>query len=221
MRKRKAAGRTEELLIAAGRAVIIEDGFTGMSLRKVAARAGVNLGMFPYLFGTKDAFARKVAQRIYDDFFGGFALETSRNDPPISNLRRGLVRLGIFTRDHRRLAFSLLRDAASGHALAREYLLANGPRHAKVIIGLVRACQRAGTLARVPLPVAVAHLMGSVAGPHMMYAAGEAAGLPLPVRLLGPYLNRVLLSDRAIDQRVGLALAGLAPAGTRGPRAGL
>ncbi len=217
MAKGKTAGRTEEALIAAGRAVIIEDGFSGMSLRKVATRAGVNLGMFPYLFGTKEAFARKVAQRIYDDFFSGFALETSRNDPPLANLRRGLTRLSGFVRDHRRLAFSLIRDAAAGDPLAREFMLANGPRHAKVILGLVRACQKTGTLARVPVPMALAHLMGCIAAPNVMFAVAESAGLPLTLRLLQPYIHRTLLTDRAIAQRVDLALAGLAPA--RAPRA--
>src|SRR5688572_30837968 len=126
MKKRQAGTRTEDALIAAGRAVIIEDGFTGMSLRKVAARAGVNLGMFPYLFGTKEAFVRRVAQSVYDEFFRGFALETSRKDTPLANLRRGLIRLGTFVRDHRRLAFSLIRDAAAGHTLTRDFMIANG-----------------------------------------------------------------------------------------------
>lgn len=211
MAKRGASGRTEEALIEAGRAVILEDGFMGLSLRKVAARAGVNLGMFPYLFGTKEAFARRVAQRIYDDFFGGFALETSRRDTPVANLRRGMIRLGIFARDHRTLALSFMRDASAGHALTREFLLANGPRHANVLIRLIRAAQKSGSLARVPVPVALAHLMGSIVAPNIVLAAAERAGLPLRLRVLKPYLDRVLLSDRAIAQRVGLALAGLAP----------
>lgn len=214
MAKHRTGAATEAAMIEAGRTVIIEDGFAGLRLRKVAARAGVNLGMFPYLFGTKEAFARKVAQRIYDEFFAGFALETSRLDTPQANLRRGLTRLAIFVRDHRTLALSLLRDAAAGHAQTRAFITANGPRHAKVIVELIRACQTSGTIVRVPVPMAMAHLMGAVISPHVMWAAAERAGLPLPLRLLRRQVERAVLSDRAIEQRVGFALAGLAP-GTR------
>lgn len=214
-RGRRDATNTEEALLTAGRAVILESGFSGLSLRRVAAKAGVNLGMFPYLFGTKDAFVRRVAQRMYDEFFRGFALDTGRDEPPLANLRRGLIRFGRFSRDHRRLALSLLMDAAGGHALGRKFILDNGPRHGRVLVGLIRACQRAGTLVRVPLPVAMMHCMGAVAAPHLMLSAAESAGLPLPLRLLKPWIERVALSDEAIARRVDLALAGLRPGAPR------
>lgn len=215
----KPSHETEAALIAAGEAVIRESGFSGLSLRRVAARAGVNLGMFPYVFGTKEVFVRKVSQRIYDDFFQGFSLATSRTGRPIESLRRGLVQLGRFIRENRRLGLSLATDVMGRHAAARGFIARNLPRHAIVIVRLVRAAQRDGSLIRVPLPMALGHLMGCVAGPPLFVGMVEAGGFALPARLALPFVRHAVLSDAAIEQRVDLALAGLRPGARRGARA--
>lgn len=203
--------RTAAAMLAAGREIVRESGFTGLSLRKVAARARVNLGMFPYLFGSKEAFVRQVVQGAYDDFFSGFALETAQADPPLANLRRGLIRLARFTRDQRRLALSLLVDAARGHVVSRRFVAENAPRHARVIVRLIRQCQRQRTLVRLPLPVMMVHLMGALAAPHILMAAVESGQLPLHIRVLKAYADRTLLTDAAIARRVDLALKALTP----------
>jgi len=208
----KPSHETEAALLAAGEAVIRESGFSGLSLRRVAARAGVNLGMFPYLFGTKEVFVRKVSQRIYDNFFQGFSLATSRSGRPIENLRRGLIQLGRFIRDNRRLGLSLATDVLGRHAAARGFIARNLPRHAIVIVRLVRAAQRDHSLARVPLPMALGHLMGCIAGPPLFVGLVEASGVALPARLALPFIRHAVLSDAAIERRVDLALAGLNPA---------
>jgi len=41
---------TDKLLIQAGRRLLPETGVSGLSLRRGAQEAGVNLGMFPYYF---------------------------------------------------------------------------------------------------------------------------------------------------------------------------
>lgn len=215
----KPTSDTEEALIRAGTEIIRESGFAGLSLRRVAARAGANLGMFPYLFGSKEAFVRKVAQRIYDDFFSGFSLATSRQDRPVENLRRGLVQLGRFVRDNRRLALALASDVILRQDReARKFLGRNVPRHGLILLRLVRAAQRDGSIGRLPLPVVAGHLMGSIAGPAMFIGAVEASGVSLPARLALPFIRASVLTDEAIRFRVNLALASLTPKAIREAR---
>ena len=54
----------DALLLRAGRELYPETGAAGLSIRKVAERAGVNLGMFHYHFRTKEAFVRQLLQAL-------------------------------------------------------------------------------------------------------------------------------------------------------------
>lgn len=203
-----AREKTETALLKAGHEVVLRHGFANLSLRRVAQKAGVNLGMFPYLFGTKEEFVRRLAQSIYEDFFREFSLDTSRTDSALANLRQGLIRLGRTARDLRQLIFSLVVDIASGHGVARKLFAQNAPRHGRVILGLIQTCQREGRLARVPVPVAIAHLAGTIGAPMLFLAAAERAG-GLPVKIGRELFLRTVTSDSAIEKRVDLALRAL------------
>jgi len=55
-------------LIEAARYVIAHEGYTGASLRKVAARAGCSTGAVTYYFANKEAMVMKVAEALFDEF---------------------------------------------------------------------------------------------------------------------------------------------------------
>ena len=197
----------DALLLKAGRELYPEAGAAGLSVRKIAERAGANLGMFHYHFRTKEQFVRQLLQTLYDEMFAGLELAANAGTPREA-LRAALNLLGRFGRDNGRLLRRLIADALAGEAVALEFLRANMPRHVRVIVGLIVAGQEAGQLRAMPLPQAIAFLAGSVAAPVLIGGAiAERALVPG----MTPDLAAVIASDAAIAERVDCALAGLAP----------
>lgn len=202
---------TDRLLIATARAMVQETGVSGLKLREVARRAGVNLGMFHYHFKTKDAFLRRVLQEIYEDFFARLSLESSGDGDPVERLRKALLVIGRFARDNRRLFMLLLGDAINEHRLTLDFARANIPRHAAVILKLVAQCQKRRRLRSVPLPVAMSFLIGGVTVPNAVVTLIEHAGAKSPFGMKPARVRELFLSDEALRLRVDLVLAGLKP----------
>ncbi len=197
----------DALLLEAGRELYPETGVAGLSVRKLAERAGANPGMFHYHFRTKEQFVRRLLQALYDEMFAGLELAAAAASPAEA-LRAALNLLGRFGRDNGRLLRRLIAEALAGEPVALEFARANMPRHVQVIVGLIAAGQQAGQLRAMPLPQAVAFLAGSVAAPVLIGGAiAERAIVPGVTRDLAA----VIASDAAIAERVDCALAGLAP----------
>jgi AcrR family transcriptional regulator len=203
----------DQLLLQAGHELLPETGVRGLSIRQVAERAGVNLGMFHYHFKTKDVFVRAVLQQQYNDMFATLAVESNRSDDVVENLRGAVNTLARFARDHRKMLVRLLNDALAGEAVAQEFLTANMPRHIHVIAGLIAQCQKEGRIRKIPVPQALAFMMGSVGAPILLGAAVIQNGLmPPPV---ADMFENVVFSNASIAERVEMALAGLAAAETK------
>jgi AcrR family transcriptional regulator len=192
----------DRLLLATGRELLPETGCRNLSIRQVTERAGVNLGMFHYHFKTRDKFVRAVLQEMYEDMFASLELEQGRHRNPGTSLRAVLTLLGRFARDHRRLLLRVMSDALSGDDVALAFARENLPRHLAIIATLVQQGQASGAFRPLPVPQAMAFLAAAVAMPLIFGAAIEANAASPPAG--------VLLTDTAIDQRVDMALAGLA-----------
>ena len=113
----------DRLLLAAGRDLFPDAGAARLSVRKVAAHAGVNLGMFHYHFRTKELFVRQL--------FAGAVRRDVRESRACRHLARAaealraaLNVLARFARDNGRLLRRLCADAFSGEPLAAEFLRA-------------------------------------------------------------------------------------------------
>lgn len=200
---------TDKLLLAAGRQVLSEQGFSGLTLRAVASKAGVNLGMFAYHFKGKDDFVRQVAQGIYDDFFRDFSLIVEEEGDPLKALRNGLIRLAFFMRDHQVLARSLAKDLMNGNAEAKRFAMANAPRHGKVLAELVKRCMAQKRLAKVPKGTAMALLMSGITFPVIMVEGAKAMVPRMPFKISEKMVEQILLSDDAIRRRIDLLLKAL------------
>ena len=196
----------DRLLLAAGRELYPATGTAGLSVRKVVARANVNLGMFHYHFRTKDAFVRQVLQAAYEEMFANLELAASAKAPRTA-LRAALNVLGRFGRDNAPLLRRLVADALAGEPLAVEFLRSNMPRHIGVILGLVAAGQRQRVLRRMAPQQALAFLAGSVAAPIVVVGAIVERAL---VPGVTSDLAALVASDDAIAERVDCALAGIA-----------
>ena len=58
-------GNTRDHILAVSLDAFAELGFDGASTRTIAARAGVNQGLIPYYFGTKEALWREAVDRAF------------------------------------------------------------------------------------------------------------------------------------------------------------
>ena len=59
----------DRALLEAGFAELERGGVRGLSVRAVCARAGVNVRMLNYHFGSKDEFVRQLLNKTYQYFF--------------------------------------------------------------------------------------------------------------------------------------------------------
>jgi AcrR family transcriptional regulator len=199
----------DKRLLDAARAMLAETGLAGLSQRAVARRAGVNLGMFHYHFGTKERFLRRLLQDVYEEFFARLSLETKDGSDPVKRLRRALVEFGRFARDQRVLVCALAGEAIKGDKLCADFFRVNMPRHFAVLAGLMAEGQRRRRLKRLPMPVAVSFALGAMGSPNIVYTVLERLGRR-PDEALGR-LKKDFLSDRAIELRADIVLAGLRP----------
>ena len=198
-------------LLAAGRELYPLTGAAGLSIRKVAERAGANLGMFHYHFGSKDAFVRALLQSLYEQMFAALQTAAAGDPDPIARLRGALKVIARFVRDNRVLLRRLMADAAAGEAPALDFARENFPRHFGVVVALVAASQQAGRLKEVPLVQAVTFLAGAIAAPILVGSAVVDGGLAPP--MLAGRFDADVLSNAALDERIDLAIAGLAATG--------
>ncbi|HSN19536.1 MAG TPA: helix-turn-helix domain-containing protein [Usitatibacter sp.] len=198
----------DQVLLAAGRELLPQRGCAGLSVREVAERAGVNLGMFHYHFRTREVFLRAVLQQAYEEMFATLRLEADRGAPPVEGLRAALRVLGRFLRDNRPLLARVFADALGGEACAREFIRDNLPRHVAVLRRMYLAGRRGGALRAVAFEQALGLLAGALALPILAGGTIAASGMVGEARRRS--LERTLLTDAAIDERIDLALAGLA-----------
>ena len=200
--------------LAAGRALLPESGCAGLTIRQVAEAAGVNIGMFHYHFKTREAFLRAVMQETYEEMFAQLTFEVARprDASPVEHLRAAMRVVARFARDNRRFIARILADALGGDATARVFIAENLPRHFTLLTALIQKGQQTGALRPLAPRQALAFCIGAVAMPILV--GGAAADL-LP-RPAAQALHDTLLCDAALDQRIDLALAGIAaPPGTR------
>lgn len=200
---------TDQLLLRAGRELISKTGFSGLKVRQIAARAGVNLGMFHYYFKTKEKFARNVLQELYEEFFKRFSIESSGKGDSKERLRRALNILGRFVRDNRKLILVLLQDVLQGHKEIIKFARDNVPRHLSIIISLIKQCQKEGSMRKMSAPMVISFLLGSIASPNFAVEIIKRATAGEPIGLAVKIVKSVLLSDSAISERVDMALKGI------------
>jgi len=197
----------DQALIAAARGLLPETGCRGFSIRQLTDRAGVNLGMFHYHFKTREQFLSQVLHEVYQEMFATLTFQAQADRPPVENLRAALTVLGTFARDHRLLLRRLLADALSGDAIAQEFFHRHFPLHLGVMAQLIDAGQKTGVLQKMPPLQALSFMAGAVAFPNIMVTLATEQQLA-PASFL-TRIEKDVLSDAAIAQRVDLAIRGL------------
>jgi AcrR family transcriptional regulator len=208
----------DRALLAAGRELLPVHGCSGLTIRQVAEAAGVNIGMFHYHFRTREAYLRAVMQGAYEEMFSRLTLGIPGDATAAESLRAALRVVGRFLLGNRALLARVLADALGGNEIAREFLSDNFPRHVRVIVGLVAAGQAAGELKPMAPLQAFAFCAGALGMPVLIGGAlADSSTLDAAFRR---DMRNILLTEKALDERIDLALGALAVAAPRTPRRG-
>jgi AcrR family transcriptional regulator len=210
---------TDQRLVDTALEMVKHTALSQLKLRDVAKKAGVNLGMFHYHFKTKDQFTRAVLQDTYEKFFSKFSMETAGDPtanrgagrPAIERLRAALLTLGRFVGQNRMLLLGLLHDVLNKNQVVLNFVKTNGPRHGLVILGLVRECQKEGSLKKMHLPAIMPLLMGACFFPVMAVAMMEHLDVKRVRFIPFAVVKQVIVSDKALEARVDLVLESLTP----------
>lgn len=198
----------EQALLQSGRELYAGRGAARLSVRAVTQHAGANLGMFHYHFKSKDAFLTQLLNGWYEEMFERLADSAHQAGPPVERLRRALFFLATFVRDHAAVLGRVISDAAAGEPVAVEFMRTNAPRHLRVLLALMAQAQKEGALAKVPPLQRFIFVMSGVAMPLLIAPGIRSLGVAPGV--LGDSLQAQVMSDRAIRQRIDLALKALA-----------
>ena len=207
----RPSAHLDRKLVAAARAMLPETGFSGLGVREVARRAGVNAGMFHYHFKTKDAFLRRVLQECYEDFLLSFREAAEGPGSSRERLRRVLVSFALFARENRVMYTLMLRELLNACPEMYEFARANFPRHASVVMRLMDDCRREGTVRPLPVPMLAMFAMSSMGLPNVLVAGLERNGVRTLLDRPAKEFSAMLLSDAMIGTRADMVMAALAP----------
>ncbi|HTH79754.1 MAG TPA: TetR/AcrR family transcriptional regulator [Ramlibacter sp.] len=198
----------EQALLKSGRKLYAQRGASGLAVRALTEHARVNLGMFHYHFRTKDEFLRQLLSGWYEEMFGALASHARQDGPPLHRLQDALLFLARFARDNRPILSRVLMDAASGNAVAAQFLRDNAPRHLALLLALMDEAERDGLVIKMPPMQRFAFVMGAVGMPILIAPALQSIGVA--PRLLGAQLQVQVLGDEAIAQRIALVMKAIA-----------
>jgi hypothetical protein len=116
--------------------------------------------------------------------------------------------VGRFVHANRALFGRILADALGGNEISREFLRDNFPRHLRVILGLVATGQATGELRRMAPMQAVAFCAGAIGAPILI--GGTFADSTAIDATSRRQFQAAILTLKAIDERIDLAIAALA-----------
>lgn len=130
--------QTKEKFLEAGLSLYPQTGYEKLSVRALAAHAGLSAGLFHQLFANKDDFFRQLLQRHDSAFF-----REAGDDghlPPEQALRAFMERFSQGLQADLPWNLRLLDDCAAGIAVVREYVKNGLGAHFAAIEALLRRC---------------------------------------------------------------------------------
>ena len=206
----RPSAHLDRKLVSAARAMLPETGFSGLAVREVSRRAGVNAGMFHYHFKTKEVFLQRVLQECYEDFLQSFREAAEAPGSSRARLRRVLVSFARFARDNRVLYTLMLRELLNARPEMYAFAKVNFPRHASVVIRLIEDCRREGTVRPLPVPMLAMFAMSAMGLPNVVVAGLERNGARTMLGRPVKEFSGMLLADEMIETRADMVMAALA-----------
>lgn len=192
-------------LIAAGMKLYPQYGYAKLSVRVLAAEAGVSPGMFHHLFASKDAFMAELLENNHQDTFGRLNMDDADAENPFAGLREVLRRLMLCLRDNLGWVQRTFADSGEGVAVVADFW----QRHFRIFYErLMALLNRCAPAEMAEQEHRLAYLTGAVAAPMVIGTRMREVGvLPAYLDARLPEINE----DTAIVQRIDWALQALFP----------
>lgn len=195
-----------DAFIAAGKTLYPRYGYRQLSVRLLAAEAGLSPGMFHHLFADKEAYIAEVLQHKYDEAFAQLTLHIRPGRSERDNLCAVLTYLAVFVRENIDWVSHIFADAAEVPGI-RDFIRHHGTRHIELLLNLLDSAARRGLLKPAALVQRSSFLMAAVAAPLLIGSRMQAAGI-LP-DILAVEFTPAVMSDAAIAERIDWALTAL------------
>ena len=196
-------------LIKAGKELIPVMGISGLRIRDVARKAGANLGMFNYHFGTKEKYIEVLMIEVYSEFLSDFRLDAEKGANSLERLRNTLIGGARFIRQNRTLIAAFFEEIVKGNRGIAEFARKNMTKHVNILLGLVRQCQKDGYIVKTSIFVIAPILVGAAALPSIAVRILEKNYRGTFLGSLIPVLRGTALTDKKIMERIDYALKGL------------
>jgi AcrR family transcriptional regulator len=206
---------TRERILRHGRQIVTQAGLRGLTVRRLAARAHVNLGTFVYHFGTRDAFITELMESWYAPLYTRLKLTADEHLAPLARLHRFLLQFASFLVENRPLIRNLIMDAFDGERAALRFIRSLAARHPALLFELIRQAQQAGELpAGDPLQAGI-FLAGATVLPSIWIGILLPKDfVPAPLRSV---IQQLAVAPEQIEQRFEWALDGVALRRARRP----
>lgn len=205
----------DKKLIQAGKELVPRMGISGLKIRDVADKAGVNLGMFNYHFGTKEKYLEALMISVYSEFLSGFKLDSEVGDTSRERLKNALISGARFVRENRMLIAALLEEIIKGNTKLIEFIRKNMTKHVNILLGLIKQCQKDGYIVKTSIFAVIPVLVGAALLPSVIIRILEKNYKGTFLGAFIPMLKQSAISDSSIEERIDIALKGLAPGGAR------
>lgn len=147
-----APDRREQILEAA-KAILVEEGYDGLSMRRVAARVGISSTALYLYFKEKEELLDTVCHRVFERLVPKMFELIAKDDDPLQLLREGLrlyISFGLQHPDEYRIVFLTRRPTESwDHLAPLQYVDRWGQERVNTFMFLIeglRRCQVAGRI---------------------------------------------------------------------------
>lgn len=198
---------TDKKLFDQGRKLLIKKGASKLSVREVCDKAGVNLGMFNYHFGSKDKFIEKILLDIYENFLADFELLES--DTKLDTLELQLTLMARFARDNRHLILVLLNDVLNGEKAVQKFAKSKMRKHFMILAKTLKSCQKSGEIIDAPIPLLLTQIAGSIGLSNLIPEVLSHLGINKVFDLGLKAVTNKLITDEAIELRVKIVIQGI------------
>lgn len=190
----RKSNNLDKKMLRVGASMLRQKGAAALSVREVAKKAGVNLGMFTYHFKDKNEFIKMVLEDAYSPFI------TELRESQAQNLEEVLLSMAKFSRNYHQPVLSLIGDVLSGEKNVAQFLRKNFTTHFAILFEVLTKHFEECNYNPKYLDHAFRYLVSSVGLPNLL------VGLKIK---MNPKLKQELDSDDSLRRRVHAAMSGL------------
>lgn len=190
----RKSNNLDKKMLRVGANMLRQKGAAALSVREVAKKAGVNLGMFNYYFKNKNEFIKIILEDTYSSFIAEL------REKQTHSLEHVLLSMAKFSRNHHQTVLSLLGDVLADEKNVVRFLQSNFSTHFTILFEVLTKHFNESDYKPKHLEHAFRFLVSAIGIPNLV--------IGFKVKL-NSKLKPELDSDENLQRRVRAAIAGL------------